>query len=73
MAKYNKANGNTKSIGVIIITAVFAILGIICIIIGYKDEVLTWLSTFGIVLLVIASPILVYIIYQLVLKKIKDM
>ena len=73
MAKFNKPNGNKKSIGVIIVTSVFAIIGIICIIIGYRIEFLNWLKTFGIVTLIIMSPILVFVIYKIIIKKIKDM
>lgn len=73
MASYNKPAGNKKSIGVIIVTAVFAIIGIICIIIGYGSEFLTWLTTFGVVILVIAFPILVFVLYHLLSDKIKGM
>ena len=73
MTKFNKPNGNKKSIGVIIVTAVFAIIGIICIIIGYRIEFLNWLKTFGIVTLIIISPILVFVIYKIIINKIKDM
>ena len=73
MAKFNKPNGNKKSIGVIIVTTVFAIIGIICIIIGYGSEFLTWLRTFGIVILVLVSPILTFIIFHLIITKVKDM
>ena len=73
MAKFNKPNGNKKSIGVIIVTSVFAIIGIICIIIGYRIEFLNWLKTFGIVTLIIMSPRLVFVIYKIIINKIKDM
>ena len=53
MASYNKPNGNKKNIGVIIVTIVFAIIGILCIIIGYGSDFLNWLKTFGIVILVL--------------------
>lgn len=72
MAKFNKPNGNKKSIGVTIVTAVFAIIGIVCIIIGYGNDFLNWLMTFGIVILVLVSPILVFVIFTMIIKKIKD-
>lgn len=73
MAKYNRPAGIKKSIGTIIITSIFAIIGIVCILIGYANKFLLWLRTFGIVILVISFPILVYIIYKLILKKVKEM
>lgn len=73
MASYNKPNGNKKNIGVIIVTIVFAIIGILCIIIGYGSDFLNWLKTFGIVILVLVSPVLVYILFSFLIKKVKDM
>lgn len=73
MASYNKPNGNKKNIGIIIVTTVFAIIGLICLLIGYGDEVFTWAKTFGIVILVLVSPILVFVIFSMIIKKIKDM
>lgn len=73
MGNYNKPNGSKKNIGQIIIAVVFAIIGTACIIIGYRNEFLHWLKTFGIVVLVLISPIVVFVIYDLIIKKIKDM
>lgn len=73
MAKYNKPGGNKKSIGVIIITIVFALIGIACIIVGYGSEFLEWMKTFGIVILVLVSPILTFVIFRLIIGKVKEM
>lgn len=73
MASYNKPSTNKKSIGVIIVTTIFAILGAVCIIIGYGNEFLTWLTTFGIVILVLTFPILVFVLYHVISDKIKEM
>lgn len=73
MGKYNVPNGSKKSIGVIIVTTVFAIIGCICIIVGYGNEFLTWLKTFGVVILVLVSPILIFVIYRIIIRKIKEM
>lgn len=68
-----KLNESKKSKGVIISTLVFAILGAICLIIGYKNEIVWWLKNIGIVLLVIAAPLIIYIIYKEIISKIKEM
>lgn len=73
MAKYNKPNGNNKNIGVIAVSLFFAIAGLILIIIGYQNEIVSWMKTFGIVVLVISTPIIVFVLYQIINKKIKDM
>lgn len=73
MASYNKPSTSKKSLGVIIVTTIFAIIGAVCIIIGYGSEFLTWLTTFGVVILVITFPILVFVIYHVISDKIKEM
>lgn len=72
MVSYNP-NVNKKSLGTIIIITIFAIIGAVCIIIGYKNEFLSWLMTFGVVICVLMFPILIFLLYQLIKKKIKDM
>lgn len=74
MANFNKPNeSNKKNIGMIIITLCFALAGLACIIIGFGNEMLTWLATFGIVIVVLASPLLIFFLYTILSKKIKDM
>lgn len=70
MVKYKEAK--TK-ISIALISAAFAILAAICIIIGYKNEVFSWLKTTGIVVLVISLPVFLYFIYTYLMKKIKEM
>ena len=70
MANYNKPNGSNKNIGVIIIMAVFAIIGIACFIIGWRNEIVSWMKTFGIVIVVITSPLIVYLVYKFIMNKI---
>lgn len=72
MANYNKPNGNNKNIGAVILITVFAIIGIACLVIGWRNEIVSWLKTFGIVILVITSPLVVYLLYKFIMNKIKD-
>lgn len=72
MANYNKPNGSNKNIGVVILITVFAIIGIACLVIGWRNEIVSWLKTFGIVILVITSPLVVYLLYRFIMNKIKD-
>ena len=73
MANYNKPVENKKSIGVIITTLVFALVGAICIFIGFGNEMLAWVKTFGIVVCVLVAPILIFVIYRLIKKRIEDL
>lgn len=57
-------------IGMALVTAVFAVIGIVCLVIGYKDTVIAWLATTGIVCLVVAVIPLLVIGYHLIQKKI---
>ena len=57
-------------IGVIITTVVFAALGIVFLIIGFHDTVLDWMKTMGIAILVVAMIPIIYIVYQLIQKRI---
>lgn len=70
---YYRDNGSKKNIGMIIITLIFALIGLVCIIIGYKNEVLNWLKTMGIVMVVVMMPVLIWFAFRLISKKIKEM
>lgn len=70
MVKYKEAKAK---ISIALISAVFAVLAAICIIIGYKNEVFSWLKTTGIVVLVISLPVFLYFVYTYLMKKIKEM
>lgn len=74
MGKFKpKAKTSKGNISILGTTLGFLILGIILLIIGYKDNVLPWLKTTGIVLLVIAVPVLIWMVHGIIIEKIKDM
>jgi len=52
------------------VTALFAVLGAVFMIIGYHDEFLRWMVTTGIAFLVIAAIPLLIFGYNLIQKKI---
>ena len=58
-------------VGVIVVTAVFAVLGTVFLIIGYHDVVLTWMRTSGVAFLVMALFPLGFIVYHLIDKRIQ--
>ena len=63
--------GNKKTGGIVLaVTLLFAAIGTVCLIIGYKDEVLRFLVTTGFALLVIAAIPIVVFLYQLIQKRI---
>lgn len=63
--------GNKKTGGIVLaVTLIFAAIGTVCLIIGYKDEVLHFLVTTGIALLIVAAVPIVVFAYQLIQKRI---
>ena len=72
MAKFKKKK-QKKNLIMLIVMLVFAVVGITCLVIGFGSDMLVWLRTFGIVILALISPILVYLIYTFVNSKVKEM
>ena len=69
--KKNKASkGNISILGT---TLGFLVLGIVLLIIGCQDNVIPWLKTTGIVLLVLAIPAIICLVHNIIIEKIKDM
>lgn len=72
MANYN-IKAKNKNLGLAIVMSVFAVIGLACIIIGYGSEFLSWMKTFGVVILVLSFPVVLFILYRTLVKKVKDM
>lgn len=72
MRKIKPAKKSSKKTGgiVLAVTLVFALIGTVCLIIGYKNEVLHFLVTTGIALLLVALVPISVFIYQLINKRI---
>lgn len=72
MGKFNKKSSIGK-VSVCATTLGFLVLGIILLIIGCKDNVVPWLKTTGIAILVIAVPIILWFAHLYISEKIKEM
>lgn len=48
-------------------------LGLIALFIGFYHEIINWLSKYGLVLIVILVPLIIFVANYFVNKKIKDM
>lgn len=72
MDKYRKKNGK-KNLIVLFIMLGFALIGLICLLIGFGSEALVWMRTFGITILILVSPIVIFISYIEINRKIKGM
>ena len=51
----------------------FVVIGSIMLLIGFHSNVLSFLKKFGLVIMVLALPIALWLLYDLVIKKIKEM
>lgn len=71
MASY-KPN-TKKNLGIILITVIMAVIGITFLIIGYHNDVLNWMKTFGLITCILLAPLVLWILYNYVIKKIKEM
>jgi uncharacterized membrane protein (DUF485 family) len=67
-------NGGKKTnIWVWIITGFFLAVGITFIVIANFNAMVEWFRVFGITLVVLCAPVLLWLIYQVIKHKIKDM
>ncbi len=73
MAKFKNKSKKKPNLIVGIIMLVFAVIGIVCIIIGFGSEALVWMRTFGITILIIVSPVIAFIIFKEINAKVKGM
>lgn len=71
MAKYNQAKWRVGSLT--LVTLIFIILGVALVLIGAYSQVVSWLKTFGIAFLVCACPLVIWVIFKVINKKIKEM
>lgn len=74
MARFKFENRSVKSNkGVILVTLLFALIGMVLIVIGFKNEILSFLKTFGIIILVLSLIPLVTFLGIVINKKIKEL
>lgn len=64
-----KQKKKASAISMTIITILFAIAGIVFLIIGYHDALLDWMKTMGISLLVAASIPAIFIVHRIIQKR----
>lgn len=55
------------------LTVVFAVLGILCIVVGCYADIVSWLKKFGLGLIIICLPLLIWLIKTVIQNKIKEM
>ena len=63
----------SKNVSILIISGIFALAGTVCLIIGFFNDIVSWLKEFGLAMLVILLPIIAFIIHTIRSKKIKEM
>lgn len=74
MDKFKKKHkSNKKNLTILTITICFAIAGIVCIFVGAFQTIVSWLLSFGIVIVVLSLPVLVWVIRRILNKKVERM
>lgn len=72
MERYKKNNPKGKNGSIAILSGVMLALGATLLILGYNIQILSWMKKYGIVFIVVGTPILVLILYRIILKKVKE-
>lgn len=57
----------------LITTIIFLVIGIVLLVVGFFNEIVSWLWKYGLVLLAVTIPIIITIVHKIVSKKIDNM
>lgn len=68
-----KNGGGKTNVWVWIITGFFLAVGITFIVIANFNAMIEWFRTFGITLVALCTPVIVWLVYQIIKQKLKDM
>lgn len=68
--KFKKSKGKVSTLGTVMF---FAVLGALCIIIGFHDSLIPWFKKYWLTIAVCVSPVIIFIIFQFSKKKIDSM
>ena len=69
--KYNAPKSKVGSLS--IVTCSLLLVGIILVIIGFRTEISSWVKTFGLAFIVCAIPLIIFVVFRIINKKIKEM
>ena len=72
MSNY-KPGGSRTNIIAIIVTVVFMLLGVAFIVIATFNDIVAWFRTFGITLVAISTPVVAWLLYNLIKRHIERM
>ncbi len=70
MAQYKNGGGKSQII-ILIITIIFAIVGVVLIVVANYTNVVKWLKVSGIATVVATAPIIIMIAFNIIQNKIK--
>lgn len=71
--EFYKEKNHKKSVISTIITLSFLLIGIALFIVGYYNEMLSWVKDCGVVIICLSVPAVVFIVYLLINGKVKRM
>lgn len=73
MVKFKKKKEHKKDLIMTIITALFFVIGTVCLIVGYYEDIVSWLVKCGIAFLIIGAIMFLNILRILISQRIKEM
>jgi hypothetical protein len=73
MGKFKTNKANTKSGSIALVCGIFIIIGIVLIVLPNLTDIADWVSKFGIALIVLATPVIAFIVYDILKRKVKEM
>jgi hypothetical protein len=73
MGKFKTNKANTKSGSIALVCGIFIIIGIVLIVLPNLTDIADWVGKFGIALIVLATPVIAFIVYDILKRKVKEM
>lgn len=73
MGKFKTNKANTKSGSIALVCGIFIVIGIVLIVLPNLTTIADWVSKFGIALIVLSVPVIAFIVYDILRRKVKEM
>lgn len=73
MGKFKTNKVKTRNGSIALICSIFMLIGIALIIIGYRTQIADWIANFGIAFLVLTVPVIAWVVYDILQRRIKEM
>ena len=73
MGKFKTNKANTRNGSIALVSGIFILIGIILIVVTSLTNIADWVGKFGIALIVLSVPVIAFIVYDILRRKVKEM